>query len=73
LSGKITLINIEGDEVIKTNDAISFTFDEDGAALYQGCKQKSIHITDMTHKIKSTQAGYVSNSDGFDINAVSID
>ena len=75
-SGKLALTNIEGDEVIKTNDAISFTFDaydEDGAALYQGCKLKSIHIADMTHKIKSTQAGYVSNSDGFDINAVSID
>ncbi|KEQ17534.1 hypothetical protein [Endozoicomonas numazuensis] len=53
---------------LQTNDGFSFYFGED----YEGCRMHSLSIIDRTQKIKSSQAGYVANSDGIDINSLSL-
>ncbi|WP_062267644.1 hypothetical protein [Endozoicomonas arenosclerae] len=51
---------------LHTNDSFSYSFGE----AYEGCRMHSLTIVDRTQKIKPSQAGYVANSDGVDINSL---
>ncbi|MGI9282469.1 MAG: hypothetical protein ACR2PX_22980 [Endozoicomonas sp.] len=53
---------------LQTNDGFSFYFDE----AYEGCRMHSLTIIDRSQKIKSSQSGYVANSDGVDINSLNL-
>ncbi len=63
------VLSSNGDNVLTTNEAVSKTFGSD----YQGCRLTHIRFIDKTHKIPSTQQGYIANSDGMEINQLKIE
>ena len=73
---KMSCLNADADGFItktrkfdlKTKDVLSYTFSDEE---YASCRMTKIIIKDKTHKIKKNHPGYVPNSDGLDINALS--
>lgn len=62
--------DITDNNLLVTNESFSHTFS--GVNAKDGCAITAIRIKDKTDKIPSTQAGYVWNSDGIDVNSLTL-
>ncbi|MDA9556165.1 hypothetical protein N9R79_01495 [Vibrio sp.] len=65
------VVHNNGDTMFKTNSDWSIDLTE--VVGDAQCHLTRISIIDQTHKIKPSQAGYVSNSDGIDVSNISIE
>ncbi|MEZ9234146.1 hypothetical protein [Shewanella sp. 10N.286.52.A9] len=54
---------------LQTNDKFEYNF---APEVYAECRLSRITIKDKTHKIPETQQGYVENSDGIDLNKMTL-